>query len=147
MDFLFFATGILLASTLGIGVYLLATGKSLQERAINGIIMAAVVPAIVVGVLLFASNAFSAPKFTYFEWTEVYAGLEVPKDRVSPQCIESSSGDNRLTSNIGARQHLVGFGNATVVANYIHHSCAISSDIRIYDAIGIQMQYRINWKK
>lgn len=102
---------------------------------------------LIVGITLvvFLSNKALAEEITppdWFQYTAVYAGLDYTKNQ-SPQC-ENNSIDDRVTSNIGVRQHIYAWGDVNLVGNYTHHSCAIGADRNTYDAVGLQVEWRFN---
>lgn len=76
----------------------------------------------------------------WFEYTELYAGVESTMD-VSPMCDQSDI-DDRVTSNIGIRQHVYSWRDISLVGNYTHHSCAVGVDNEGYDALGLQFTWR-----
>jgi hypothetical protein len=80
---------------------------------------------------------------TYFNDASVYAGLDYTKNQ-SPQC-EDSGPDSHTTSNLGLRGNIYESedGKFRTNAKYTHHSCAFSPDDASYDAVGIEMEYKI----
>jgi hypothetical protein len=81
------------------------------------------------------------------EWlTEagVFAGIDYTK-KLSPMC-DSNLIDDRGTSNLGARVNVWRSGSVLANAKYTHHSCALGADDRQYDAIGIEVEWRV-WSR
>lgn len=102
---------------------------------------------LIVGItfVVFLSNKALAEESTppdWFQYTAVYAGLDFTKNQ-SPQCKDSEV-DDKITSNIGVRQHIYSWGDVNLLGNYTHHSCAIGSDRNTYDGMGLQVEWRFN---
>ena len=98
--------------------------------------------------LLFAAGLFYANKanaLEYFDYTEVFVGLDATKN-VSPMC-DTGQNSDRLTSNVGVRTNLVRSNDSQSFINlkYTHHSCAFNPDNRSYDALGLEVTYRFNY--
>ena len=114
--------------------------RNTENGSIFGIILAAVVfPIVVAGVLTLAYwgiGKASADEVRYFTHTQIFAGVENTQ-KVSPMCYEGGVND-RLTSNLGVRQHLLGYADVDLYAQFTHHSCATNRDLHGYDAYGIQ---------
>ena len=100
--------------------------------------------------IVIASLSLLAPKvladdsnFTYFNYGEVYVGMDYTK-KLSPQC-EKGEYSDRLTSNGGVNVNLVRTKSRRVEANayYLHHSCAYNEDREQYDAFGIQVTWKL----
>lgn len=113
--------------------------KTTENGSLTGIILAAVVFPIVVALgiklaYLFIGEA-SAEEVRYLQYTQIYAGLESTQKQ-SPQCYNDGVND-RLTSNLGVNQHLIGYRDIDVFGTMRHHSCASSMDRESYDAIGM----------
>ena len=83
---------------------------------------------------------------TWFNDASVYAGLDWTK-KLSPQC-EPNPVDERGTSNLGARLNLWQSDSRRVRVNakYTHHSCALGRDDRQYDAVGLELEWRV-WER
>lgn len=98
--------------------------------------------AVIVGLFLFIGTAHAGEykPVRWFGYTELFAGVDYTK-KPSPSCEEDSI-DNRLTSNIGVRQHVATWRGIDVVGQYTHHSCVIGEDDRQYDSFGAQLVYR-----
>ncbi len=90
------------------------------------------------------ANGFKELK--YFQYAEVYIGMDYTK-KLSPQCHEGEYSD-RLTSNGGARMNLLQTQGKRVEVNtyYLHHSCAYNIDREQYDAVGIQVTWKL-WQR
>jgi hypothetical protein len=116
---------------------------------------------ILTGLLALAGQAKSQ-EWRYFEYGEVFLGLDYTLQDLSPQCageyvpVPIGEGayrlsqvpvgtDGRLTSNGGFRLNLVQSPDHRfeVGAKYTHHSCALRTDTRLYDAVGLELSYRI----
>lgn len=114
--------------------------RNTENGSIVGIILAAVVfPIVVAGVLTIAYwgiGKASADEVRYLTHTQIFAGVENTQ-KVSPMCYEGGVND-RLTSNLGVRQHLLGYADVDLYAQFTHHSCATNQDRFGYDAYGIQ---------
>jgi len=106
------------------------------KGAVYGIVAALVIP-----ILIILSISAVKAETRWLGDTVVFIGMENTK-KVSPMCYEGGI-DDRLTSNLGASQHLLGYGNVDLIAQYTHHSCAINRDTKSYDAIGLRLEYRI----
>jgi len=101
--------------------------------------------ALVAGVL-FALGAQKANAGTWVEYTEMFLGLDRTFG-VSPQCVNDGGPDPKTTSNMGFRQHIYKSDDTLYNVNlkYTHHSCAFNTDRYSYDAIGVELNYKINW--
>jgi len=79
---------------------------------------------------------------TYFNDGYVYAGIDQTKKQ-SPQC--ENGVDDKATSNIGIRANVYQSQDKDFKANakYTHHSCAFSPDAEQYDALGVELEYRL----
>lgn len=93
--------------------------------------------------LAFKANADDYGKGEWFEYGEVYVGLDYTKG-ISPQCYTDGP-DNRVTSNGGIRVNIYQSFDRRFEFNskYTHHSCAFNSDKDNYDALGIEITYKL----
>ena len=82
----------------------------------------------------------------WLEYTEVYLGIDYPRNQ-SAVCVEQGTNE-KLTSNGGIRQNMFTTDDDLFQFNikYTHHSCAFNGDRNVYDAIGAEAVYRIDWK-
>ena len=96
-------------------------------------------------VLLFFADKANAEEWTYFEYIEAYLGIEYVLNDINPQC-EPGGTDDRLISNGGIMQQIIGYGNADVNFGFRHHSCAINDDRFVSNAILFELTYRIDWR-
>lgn len=108
---------------------------------LKGIVLAPLVILVIAGIILLFSGAAQAG--TWFNDASVFAGLDYTK-KLSPQC-ERNSVDDRGTSNLGLRLNLweSDSRNVRVNSKYTHHSCALGPDDRQYDAIGVELEWRV----
>lgn len=111
---------------------------------LRGIIIAPV--AILLIALALSLMPSCAQAGTWFNDASVYAGLDWTK-KLSPQC-RPNSVDDRGTSNLGAKLNLWQSGSKRVRVNtkYTHHSCALGSDARQYDAVGVEIEWKV-WER
>ena len=81
-----------------------------------------------------------------FNYAYAYAGMDYGKKRL-PMC-ESGGVNDRLTSNVGFGLNLYQAPEKKfyIDAKYTHHSCAYSGDYWDYDAIGLELMYKINFR-
>lgn len=115
--------------------------RTTGDGAPAGIAMAVVGTILLALAAFWANQAFAEPR--WFAYTEVYAGVEATRDR-SPMC-DPSRVDDRLTSNLGVRQHLYSVTpSVSLLGQYLHHSCAVGVDAEGYDALGLQLQWRFD---
>lgn len=120
--------------------------KNTENGSLTGIILAAVVFPIVMAAgiklaYLFIGEA-RADEVRYFEYTQIYAGLE-HSQKLSPACYEGGVND-RLTSNLGLRQHLIGYKDIDVLGQFHHMSCATNRDREGTDALGLTVNWTFN---
>lgn len=104
---------------------------------LKGVLLGCLIPVLFA---LAASIAHAEP----VRWggpTTIFLGIEATKDS-SPMCYGGGTND-RLTSNIGVRQQIIQRGPIGLNAQYTHHSCAINRDREGYDAVGVQLEWRI----
>ena len=109
----------------------------------KGAIASLALAVVVVVCLFFGISAAYAKEYkpaVWFDYTELFAGVDYTK-KPSPSC-EAGGVDDRLTSNIGVRQHIVSWRGIETVGQYTHHSCVIGEDDRQYDSLGAQIVYR-----
>lgn len=112
--------------------------------ALRGIILA---PVVILAIALVLSLVTSQAKAG--DWmtdASVYAGLDQTK-KLSPAC-DAGSHDDRLTSNMGFKLGAWRSESRNVKANlkYTHHSCAIGTDDRQYDAFGVEVEWKV-WER
>ena len=98
-------------------------------------------------IMLVLSLPARAEPVTYLDYTSVHAGIEVPiGSGASVFCRpQSDSIDDRVSSNLGITQHLVGWHDIDVVAAYTHHSCAIDKDQNLWDGVGLHVRWTHYW--
>ena len=98
---------------------------------------------ILLAVLSLWARKANAEELTYFNYGEVYVGMDYTK-KLSPQC-EDEGPNNRLTSNGGVKVNLIRTKSRIVEINsyYLHHSCAYSEDREQYDAFGVQVTWKL----
>ena len=80
---------------------------------------------------------------TWFNDASVYAGLDWTK-KLSPQC-DPNPVDDRGTSNLGFKLNVWQSDSKRVRVNtkYTHHSCALGPDDRQYDAVGVELEWKV----
>lgn len=83
------------------------------------------------------------PKGEWFAYGEVFLGVDYTK-KLSPQC-EAGGPNDYVTSNGGLRVNIYQSADNRFEFNtkYTHHSCAYSPDREQYDALGVELTYRI----
>lgn len=111
---------------------------------LRGIVLAPL--AILLIALAFALVPSCARAGTWLNDASVFAGLDHTR-KLSPQC-RANDVDERGTSNLGARLNLWQSDSrrARVNAKYTHHSCALGRDDRQYDAVGLELEWRV-WER
>jgi len=124
-------------------------GQNLKEyfRTKDGKgILKGIVLAVVFAVGLAVLFSLGGCSGTYLNDASVYAGLDHTK-KLSPQC-EATGPDDRTTSNLGVRVNLYESADERFRTNakYTHHSCAFSPDDRQYDALGVELEYKL-WER
>lgn len=124
-------------------------GENLREyfRTRTGLgILKGIVIAVGFSVGLALLGGLAGCSGTYVNDASVYAGLDHTK-KLSPQC-EDAGPDTRTTSNLGLRLNLYQSQDERFRTNakYTHHSCAFSPDDRQYDALGLEMEYKL-WQR
>lgn len=117
--------------------------KNTENGSLTGIVLAAVVFPIVMALGIKLAYMFigeaSAEEFRYLQYTQIYAGLE-HSQKLSPACYEGGVND-RLSSNLGLRQHLIGYKDIDVLGQYHHMSCATNRDREGTDALGLTVTW------
>lgn len=103
-------------------------------------ILKGIVLAILFAVILAASSKVFAED-GWFTEGEVFAGIDQTFNP-SPMCIRGSV-DDKATSNIGIRVNVWESGNFSIRSKYTHHSCAFGEDDSGYDAIGIELVFKL----
>ena len=124
-------------------------GENLKEyfRTKDGLgILKGIVLAVGFAVGLAVLFSLTGCSGTYVNDASVYAGLDYTK-KLSPQC-EATGPDDRTTSNLGVRVNLYESADERFRTNakYTHHSCAFSPDDRQYDALGVELEYKL-WER
>lgn len=136
---------------LALGLLLVWGGWSLKSTNIKewtsgrtgkGILSGIIIVTLVAGGLVLLSGC----RGTYLNDASIYAGLDRTK-KMSPSC-ENDGSDTNTTSNMGARVNMYQSKGKKFRTNmkYTHHSCVFSPDSRQYDALGVELEYKI-WSK
>ena len=124
-------------------------GQSLKEyfRTKDGKgILKGIVLAVGFAVGLAALFSLGGCSGTYLNDASVYTVLDYTK-KLSPQC-ETMGPDDQTTSNLGVRVNLYESADDRFRTNvkYTHHSCAFSPDDQQYDAVGVELEYKL-WER
>lgn len=100
----------------------------------------------IIGLILYLFPFNSARGGSFFNESGVFLGLDWTK-RQSPMC-EANSTDEKGTSNLGAFANVWRSDSNAVEFNlkYTHHSCALGSDDKNYDAAGVELRW-IPWRR
>lgn len=79
----------------------------------------------------------------WFAYGEIFLGIDHPMSQ-SPQC-ERGGPDDKWTSNGGLRVNVYQSDDHRFELNgkYTHHSCAFGTDRNLYDALGLEVTYRL----
>ncbi len=111
---------------------------------LKGIVLAPIVIMIIAFMLSLLPTSASAG--TFFNDASVFAGIDYTKN-VSPSC-ERNSTDDHGTSNLGFKINTwqSASGDVRVNSKYTHHSCVLGRDDRQYDAIGVELEWKV-WKR
>lgn len=113
----------------------------LRANGANGGIKLVVIATAIVGILLsIIYQKALAEEWHYFERTTLFAGIDHDIRNVPVFCYQGGVND-RLTSNVGIKQHLIGRGGIDILAQYTHHSCALNKDKPTYDAVGVTVEW------
>ena len=101
--------------------------------------------AILFSIIMASLSLLSGCSGTWVRDGTVYVGLDMPSGR-SPQCLDLvGQYDDKTTSNLGLKLNIFESDDTKFRTNakYTHHSCAFNSDVRIYDALGVEFEYKI----
>ena len=111
---------------------------------LKGIVLAPLVILVLAAALSLLPSKASAG--TWFNDASVFAGLDYTK-KLSPQC-ERNAVDDRGTSNLGMKINVWESDSRLVRLNskYTHHSCALGPDDRQYDALGVELEWKV-WER
>ena len=111
---------------------------------LRGIIIAPLA-VLIIGVVL-ALLPSKAEAGTWFNDASVFAGLDYTK-KISPMC-DANDIDDRGTSNLGVKMNLWQSESKNVRVNpkYTHHSCALGADNKQYDAVGVELEWKV-WSR
>ena len=82
----------------------------------------------------------------WFKWTETYIGFDYSLHTNNSICTKDNLINDRFISNLGVRQAIYSMDNMEVISAFTHHSCFVGKDNLTYDALGLQVKYRIDWK-
>ena len=115
------------------------------KRAWGGILMFCVGALVITMILLWASRAVAdEAEWQWLSYADIYVGIEAPNEP-SLFCLDNAGGPSRYaTSNGGIDLSVLKKGHVEYLATYQHHSCALNGDAQTYDAVGIQIRYRID---
>lgn len=150
-DLIYFVVSILAVAVLSITIYVKRPKtyfKTVKGKGVaNGIILA--VGAVIVVAASFYLLRAEAAEFKYFDKGEVFMGLDHTK-KLSPMCVSNQYSENggnsdKLTSNLGVKAEIVSTVDdiTSVTVKYTHHSCAFNEDNLSYDALGLEVRYRL----
>lgn len=99
------------------------------------------IPLLIGVAVYFIGGHARAGEWRYFQFVEVYAGLDWPTYGASVQCL-SDGPDNKTTSNGGVRINIAEWKRfAEINAKYTHHSCAFNPDRNLVDALGFEFTF------
>ena len=114
----------------------------LKSNGASGGIKAVIIASILLGIILTVAynKASASDEFRYLTHTTVFAGLDYDVKSTPVFCYQGDVND-RLTSNVGIKQHLIGRGGIDILAQYTHHSCALNKDKPTYDAVGVMIEW------
>lgn len=120
------------------------------KGVLKGIVMALLFGAVIVA----STKAFSDEQPWYLPdpgrnllpEASVFLGMDHTKN-VSPMCIKGGL-DDKWTSNLGLRLGLFesADGKFSIASKYTHHPCAYGVDDSSYDALGVELEYKI-WER
>lgn len=91
-------------------------------------------------VLIFPSKA-QADEYKYLSSAELFVGLDNTR-KISPMCTTGVNSD-KLTSNVGLKASIISTAVSSVNLKYTHHSCAVNPDNKSYDALGVEVTYKL----
>ena len=80
----------------------------------------------------------------WVKYTEFYVGIDYQLREFNPQCVANGI-DDRINSNVGLTQNVLAYRGVELDLVFTHHSCAINDDLKLYDAIGPRLTYRVVW--
>jgi len=112
---------------------------------LKGIILAPLVIVIFAFILSLIPSKAQA-QGTWFNDASVFIGIDSTK-KISPQC-DANTIDDRGTSNLGVKLNIwqSSSENVRINSKYTHHSCVLGSDDKSYDAVGVELEWRV-WKR
>ena len=124
-------------------------------KNVPGGIYMTIAAAVIVGLCFLGlsrcASAEESGELNYFSWAEMYVGLD--RDNISDFCRDadpSVTKDKTTTSNLGFRLNLIEYKRKRLEYNFngkfTHHSCALNQDKPTYNAPGIEMTLRYNFK-
>lgn len=137
----FFIIAIISIAVIAVAITVKEPIKYFKSKDGRGVLFGIVLA--LVAAILIALFAPKAKAFEYFSSGELFVGLDQTR-KISPMCGTGPNSD-RLTSNLGIRASLVRTDNsrAGINAKYTHHSCAVNPDKNGYDALGVEVIYRL----
>ncbi len=152
METFIFYTSILLLLACGLTLYVYGSSKKAKEfwaTSKGKNVRAGIVMFVGLGValaFLTMPSKSEAVELEYFQYGEVFLGVDNTFTS-SPQC-KKDQHNERLTSNGGFRFNVLRTTNKKVEVNakYQHHSCAFNQDDLKYDALGIEIVWKL-WSK
>lgn len=110
---------------------------------LKGILLA---PTVIIVIALILSLLPSSAKGSWLNDASVFAGIDYTR-KLSPMC-DANQVDDQGTSNLGFRMNFweSESENIRVNSKYTHHSCVLGSDNKTYDALGVEVEWKV-WER
>lgn len=144
-DITFFSISLVVVTILSVVLFVKSPLEYFRTKEGKGVLSGIVLTLTLVLILSIGASFVKADEqeYVFFKEGYVFMGLDNTKD-ISPMC-EGGVNSDKLTSNIGVKVDLISTvsGKANISAKYTHHSCAFNPDRDGYDAIGIELNYKL----
>lgn len=136
-----FVISVLVISISAILIYVKNPIVYFKSKEGKGVLFGVVVViAVAFSIALIAAKANS---LEFFGGGDIFVGLDSTR-KISPMCDPGVNSD-KLTSNVGLRADLLSSDDKKTNVNikYTHHSCAFNPDAKSYDAVGVEVVYKL----
>lgn len=137
-----FVLAVLLIVSLAITVYVTHPFRYFKTKEGKGALVGIVAVLVVsLALVLLFPNKAQAEEYKYFNSAELFVGLDNTR-KISPMCTTGVNSD-KLTSNVGLKASIISTAVSSVNLKYTHHSCAVNPDNKSYDALGVEVTYKL----
>lgn len=139
---LLFLISLIISVTLTIVLFVKKPKDYFKTKEGKGVLVGIVAVLVVsLALVLLFPNKAQAEEYKYFNSAELFVGLDNTR-KISPMCTTGVNSD-KLTSNVGLKASIISTAVSSVNLKYTHHSCAVNPDNKSYDALGVEVTYKL----